>query len=384
MSSRPARSRTTVALPMALATLALALSGCAGAKSDAAAPTTAPTSTSDSSLKDTTNRTLKDSDSPWMIFLASTGGEESSESEKDSRARDEAEYQKKLAQCMKDQGFDYFPVTNTPAYDPAMDEIDPRYDDLDVIKTEGFGLATQAHTSRSEPEPAEEGTIEVNFDYVLSLSDSEREAYDTAMNGVYSGMTEEEAAAAGPYDWRQAGCTGSVSAEVYPQYADKEKRAYPTDEYQDLISEGMAVAEAADQSAEMKALNAKWQDCMGQAGYAYTDDNDAYWQLYEEFDSLGRPDPNEQNNMLWDTSTPEFTAFQEKEIAVALAAYDCREKLHFSDEKLKIRFALEEKFIADHRAELDAYKDAAELGHLQDAEREKEFAAKKSADAPQG
>ena len=55
-------------------------------------------------------------------------------------------------------------------------------------------------------------------------------------------------------------------------------------------------------------------------------------------------------------------AFASEGMHVALADLECREKTGFRAAYAEIQFALEEEFIADHKAELDALKAAAEQG----------------------
>jgi hypothetical protein len=57
---------------------------------------------------------------------------------------------------------------------------------------------------------------------------------------------------------------------------------------------------------------------------------------------------------------PKLDALGEEEIALAVADLDCREKTNYRDEYEKVQFALEEQFIADNKADLDALKAAAE------------------------
>ena len=53
-------------------------------------------------------------------------------------------------------------------------------------------------------------------------------------------------------------------------------------------------------------------------------------------------------------------ALGEREIEIALVDLDCRTKTSYTEEALKIQFDLEERFIADNKAELEAFKAAAE------------------------
>lgn len=366
----------------ALVVAGVLLSACSGgasspAASPAASGAASPATSPSTSTTVTSNRTLSERDSPLAKLLGSSfdATEPTPEELEESKKRD-TEYEAKMATCMKEEGFDYFPVAWTPPASMAEMAANPGQDDIEYIKEFGYGLASQADPSE-HPIEADE-----NLTYVSTLSESAQDAYRAAKDGIYANMPKDDPRADEPWDWRKAGCTGKVTTELFPQYEDSDFRSYPTEEFQPLLEKAYALDQTAAASVEQKQLDAKWQECMAAAGHPYLDDNDAYWKLYDEFSALGRPDPNNENGALWDVDSAPFIAFREKEIATAVASYDCREKLHYADEKLKIRFALEDKFIADHRAEFDDYAHAVELEQLQIAEEAKEWEEKQQASSP--
>jgi hypothetical protein len=57
-------------------------------------------------------------------------------------------------------------------------------------------------------------------------------------------------------------------------------------------------------------------------------------------------------------SSAEKKKVQDQEIALALADFRCDRKVGYTDVQLKAQFALEEKFIRDNRAKLDALVEA--------------------------
>src|SRR5690606_19349872 len=60
------------------------------------------------------------------------------------------------------------------------------------------------------------------------------------------------------------------------------------------------------------------------------------------------------------TNSDEWKEAAEKEITVALADLECRDKVDYTNKALKAQFELEEQFIADNKAERDAFRAAAE------------------------
>lgn len=59
---------------------------------------------------------------------------------------------------------------------------------------------------------------------------------------------------------------------------------------------------------------------------------------------------------------PKLVTVKDEEIELALADLDCREKTDYTAVHKKVQDALEQRFIDDHRAELDALKADAEQG----------------------
>ena len=55
----------------------------------------------------------------------------------------------------------------------------------------------------------------------------------------------------------------------------------------------------------------------------------------------------------------EFTAY---EIALATTDYDCKQSSNYAEVSEEVRIAAEEKFVEDHRAELEQYRDTLNGG----------------------
>ena len=47
---------------------------------------------------------------------------------------------------------------------------------------------------------------------------------------------------------------------------------------------------------------------------------------------------------------------KENDIETALADFRCKESVKWTEREQKVTFAIEDQFIKDHKAELDAYK----------------------------
>jgi hypothetical protein len=60
------------------------------------------------------------------------------------------------------------------------------------------------------------------------------------------------------------------------------------------------------------------------------------------------------------SESPEMKELGEREIELALVDLECKEKTSYMKQALEIQFAIEEKFIAENKADLEAFKAAAE------------------------
>ncbi len=108
-------------------------------------------------------------------------------------------------------------------------------------------------------------------------------------------------------------------------------------------------------------------DPVADAGHGEFSDRDDMWlTLSAEWDAVnGHLTEDLLAGWDWDANpagpvvqqpTPESrTAFTEREIAVAVAAYDCREALDFDARFDEIDLDLQQQFVDVHRAELEAF-----------------------------
>ncbi len=326
-----------------------------------AAPTTASPAPTPPAQK-TSKRTLSRADSPVAKFLGWTGGDhEFTSDELDTDRQRHEEFQNALATCMKEQGFTYEPEPwHPPVGETSDDYVDLSMDDRAALARDGFGIVDAGlAASNREFSPQELAD--------LDNSAAEQEAYAIARFGSRYARNEEEADAIEltPYDWRTAGCEGSVTHELYPDGTEQAQReaatVSPLAEFDDLELAMIDLPTQVNASAEQRALDEKWSECMSRSGFNYPTLRAAQTAIGEELDALAKPHPEVQNMVVYDAGSPEFRAVAEKEVQVAVAAFDCREELDYSDTHARILISYEERFIAEHRAEMEAYRDALDL-----------------------
>ncbi|MGV3711608.1 hypothetical protein [Pseudolysinimonas sp.] len=287
-------------------------------------------------------------DSPLSAYLDGGMGDLSEEEMNQRFTEQQTRVEELVAACMSDEGFEYIPVDQTQSggYSFSGDEWDP--ESRDWVEQYGYG-AVDWPGRDIQPDP-EDIPVDPNQDYVASLSESERNAYYEVLYGPQP--TEEELGEDGSYEYDpdNAGCYGSAQQEV--QGADP----WSAEEFKPVTDAINTFYQDVQNAPALADLNRAWSACMTEAGFSgFATQPDAQNSIYDEINAFyeARPEGAEQDD-------PEFLAIGEKEIELALADLDCREQTDYRQQSLKLQFELEEKFIQDNQAELDALKAALE------------------------
>ena len=307
--------------------------------------------------------------SPLNRYLAASWGGDLSEEEQERRyAEQQRQSEEIVAECMAEQGFDYKPVDYGGAvfYSSDGDEWNP--DSREWVAQWGYGAVNWPGKQAMEEAPApEDEWVDPNQDYVESLSGSEQQAYYEARYGPP--QTEDELIEDGSYEWNweTAGCQGLAQNEVYGS-----QQLWNEDEFADLFAAMERLWQDIENDPRNVALDAEWSSCMADAGYSgFTRQYDAQQSIYDEMNVFWENGPEwdeslseEEMTRIWEEYDKqiqkEMEPLAEKEVALALADLDCREKTDYRGQKMKIQFEIEEQFVSDHKAELEAFKAAAE------------------------
>lgn len=265
-----------------------------------------------------------------------------------------AKFGEVVAQCMRDEGFEYY--LEEPEIPTADVEIDWRPNDRDWVKKYGYGVVDSPDVEgdaveTSEPDP--------NFTYRDSLPESAQTAYDLALSGP-DNPVDENGEPILDYDWQQAGCNGFADHEVYG--------AGEPDPYADLLVRIDEMKRGWETGRpEMAELNAEWSACMSEAdepGFGIPFDarlsiSDAVPDGKSDSGEAPTEEETAAAESAW-MNSQEREALLEREIELALTDLDCREKTEYADKSKELQYAAERKFIEDNKAELDAFKLAAE------------------------
>lgn len=249
-------------------------------------------------------------------------------------AAKQIEIENSIAECMTVEGFEYVPQDDAGT-SIVVDTDDFAGEDTEEwVAKNGYGMAMVLDQPLKE-------RVDLNADYVASLSEAESAAYQIALGG-----TADELQAADPeyvYRWEDAGCWG---AAAHVAYAEQDVQAPQlADLWDDLAGIGVAVSE----DPRVARLSDRWSDCMADAGYTgLATPDDAEASVRDAFNALYR-------DVSLDTGPPEADAaeFRELELATAMADFTCRRDVGWGEAVQTVQLELEEAYVKDNKATLD-------------------------------
>lgn len=302
-------------------------------------------------------------DSPLGKYLsAAYGGDLSPEEQQKQFDEQQRKQEDLMAECMAKEGFEYKPNLQNGTVVVADDEDAVKWEPEKKgwVEKYGYGIVNNPYNEEGASQPGEE-YVDPNQEYLESLSESERNAFYETAYGVPPAEDELSEDGSYEYNWEDSGCQGWAQHEI--QGDDP----WQSDEFTELRDKMNELWTTSQKSPEYKKLNAKWAECMadgGEPGFSAQTEaqqsiSDEQSKIYEtaygdgttEVDPETFEDPNK---------SPEMKELGKKEIALALVDLGCRQKTNYAEESLKIQFALEEEFIKDNKADLEAFKAAAE------------------------
>jgi hypothetical protein len=275
--------------------------------------------------------------------------------------RDTQRVEELVATCMREQGFDYTPATGSSGMVFSDDDLDVEWGSREFAERYGYGISTDPWAGR---DTGADEWVDPNGEYVAAMSDGEREAYYAALHGPPVAAEDDEDR---PYDWTAAGCTGAAYHAVFEGGTE-------LDEFAGLREEVDRFHEQLQDDPELVELEARWSSCMADAGHeGLTATSSVPSDLYDEWEEIqGWSHPEYQAQLAeWDwhaepdgpsapVADPDAVrAFTAKEIATALADADCRDQVEYDAQWLRVGHERQQQFVDRHRAELEAWADAA-------------------------
>jgi hypothetical protein len=277
--------------------------------------------------------------------------------------RQQREVERLVADCMREEGFDYVPREHAGVV-VGSDGTDLDWGSPEFAEQFGYGISTDPWGWEDRDDTV--APDDPNQEYVDAMSEAERAAYEEALWGPPQEWDEDADPEAYEYDWTRSGCYGAAQHEVWDADADEE--------FAGLLDEVSRVWEQTAEDPRVRALDAAWSSCMADAGYDEFDGpNEAAPRLHDEWWALqGWDDPSYQalvDGWDWDAdpdgpAEPEVDdaaarAFTEREIAVAVADAGCKAEVGYDDGVREVSHEIQQDFVDQHRAELDAWAEAA-------------------------
>jgi hypothetical protein len=296
--------------------------------------------------------------------------------------------QELVAQCMTDAGWEYLPVQypdQTVINNPSED------DELARIKLEGLGVAYSLlndPATSSIYDGLSTDFVNPNDDYVATLSEDEKAAYEDSLFGT----AEEQAQSSVTYSWfdpetgngsgytaSQSGCQGEADAAVM-----RDVRTQTPEDTMAMMRYFTDLQTRFEADPRTMKLGVRWVSCIKESGYDYASPDTFQTVAHADFsakatavagaDAFSHPTDGwtpeqlteyeathtqEEVDALFDTQT-EFTADQRtqlealvtQEIAVALTEHECSASL--KDESADIYADVEEQYALEHQDELAA------------------------------
>lgn len=302
--SAPPGSRCRRAV-LAACTLLLAIAaGCGASSTDQAQEEAASTSASASSVPEV------EAESPIGDLLGIPITDDDAMDEYLSRLRGEAE--QKVAECMRNVGFTYTPVDASGLEEALADGSGTR----EYAEVKGFGLAPFPD---EEVREIIEGFRDPNQDYVMTLTEAEREDFQIALAGRAPEGDDNSESFSEP-----RGCQGKAYAATFAfgEVIDK------------FGDELQAMTESFEADARIVEARRNWTRCMSDRGFAFASPDDARVQFTERYQAFLNNDAIYEPVGTTVDGQPSFPTLKteyrasldaiiEEETEAAVATWDC-------------------------------------------------------------
>lgn len=243
----------------------------------------------------------------------------------DAAARTVADITKRenlIAACMNEEGFEYLPNV------PAAADLTITTEGIDrasraFAEQYGFGIARQPETEAGQI--SWQG-MDPNWTQTEAMSDTEREAWDTAL---YGQVIDHQTDGFGESWSREGGCVDQASDAGFAV----------VDEAGDFLS-------TFTDDGAFDELDHEWSACMREAGFEHESPTAASTAFSDEYVAMLDDHTLEGDDV---------AGFAEREVAAAVAAWDCKAETDYESRFRVIRDQVQQAWIDEHRAELDEW-----------------------------
>jgi hypothetical protein len=266
------------------------------------------------------------------------------------------------AACMKTAGFEYVAV-------PPESNPKSKFNDAFNLPADKFAEQYGYGISTIDWSKAGSDDTNPNTKIRSALSPAAQKAYDKALNGPNAGPNG--VVAVGPSDsdgpsssaQTDLGCRGKAAEQVYGKGQDK---LADMKKFDSLFKDIQALAKRIEADQRVVDATTAWSDCMADAGHAgFTKADAPREQVQQKLDALtGNQPPPKNGKGKTLTGPPSFdkvdatklAELRKFEIALAVDDQKCKAKVYDEPYK-KAQYELEQEFVNQHKAELEAYRD---------------------------
>lgn len=271
------------------------------------------------------------------------------------------------AECMAREGFEYIPMDTGGGVvieDPVDDDGDDlQWGTLEFAKKYGYGVTTNPWEDADDPMPEPlpiDDWYDPNQEIIEAMSEAEQAAYWAALYGEpqEEPMEGDEWV---PPSWEEMGCSGWAEHEVY---GDGLYGGGEDDPFMELQEEMNRLWESMQSDERVVAAEARWADCMADAGYpSYAKVGDAEQDFYTRTDEIRTevyngipPDADEDD---WMAAEEEIQArlaeLSGEEIELATADYTCRADAKYDKALTEVNLEYQQRFYDEHKSELEQW-----------------------------
>lgn len=263
-----------------------------------------------------------------------------------------------LAECMKDQGFEYTPnIFEDVDHSIATPSDEPQVNTLRYAEKYGYEFfINPASVNGYVNDPDEYVYTNPDQEYFDSLSESEQQDYLDALDGPPEPPElDAEQASQWLSNPENQGCYGIVSTQVFDYTRlDFYNESIVVEFSKDLEN----LPERYLQDPTIVALNETWAQCLTSKGYNYNSPAEAKQGAQDSYDEVYQitrtADGYESNTQASDEAVAKAT---KEEIALATADYQCRDKTGYTKVFQTAQKEIEEAYIVEHSdtiAEIEA------------------------------
>ena len=379
------RTSAITALLIALAVLATA---CGGSDSSSTATTgdvaeveatTAPEdepTTSTSTTSSSNNGASPDTLEGYLGVAANAvrrgggGGGGIDAGQVDAFAEEQQLIEIEVQACMQAQGFTYVPEDNTDGLRFFAATANQGISEADYAATEGFGISTRFDAIFDGDIDLSEAS-DPNDDYLETLSEGERDAWQFALRGQPPERNEQgQLIDPETGEVLQGGGRGQQTTGGCRLEAQEAIRG-DLDSLDDLADAFAELDDRIEADPRITELRREWSSCMLDGGFDYDDADAARADFNQQMRPLlrsffqatgvqggagggqGGALQALANQGLTDEQEAELSQLQDLEIATAVASLECAGDS--GDEIAEITARYEAEFVAENRAALEAF-----------------------------